>query len=278
MVKVKIMNSKYLIAVDLDGTLLSGFDNHDEKSFSLLKNLASKHIVVIATGRPLRSSIYYYKLLGLKTPIINYNGALVQNPSDQNFPKQMIYIDKEDLFLFLRDNKEIITNAFCEVEDFIYLDRLTDEVYPYLHHDGGELIVGDLEKNLPSNPNGAIIFSHLGTEEKLINYVTNQFKGKVALRIWHIDNLLISEFYNPLTSKAHALKQVANFYNIEDEKIIAIGDGHNDLEMIEYAHYGVAMANAHPDLLKKAKYITTSIEENGVYKFLNSFFNNKNKK
>lgn len=266
------MNSNYLIAVDLDGTLVTGFDNYDKKSFALLKSLARQHFVVIATGRPLRSSKYFYDLLDLKTPIINYNGALVQNPTDKLFPKQMQHIRKEDLFVFLADNKDIITNAFCEVEDFIYLQYHTTEVLPYLHHEGGDLLIGDLASNLPSDPNGAIIFSHLGSEERLVSYVKEHFFGRILLRFWHINDLVISEFYNPLTSKANALKFIVTYYNIDPQKIIALGDGHNDLEMLAYANYGVAMANAHPTLLKQAKYITKSVEENGVYHFLKNFF------
>ncbi|HHV14699.1 MAG TPA: HAD hydrolase family protein [Acholeplasmataceae bacterium] len=54
---------------------------------------------------------------------------------------------------------------------------------------------------------------------------------------------------------------------------IAIGDGHNDIEMIEYVNYGVAMKNAHPDLLKVAKYKTDSIDDSGVYTFLKNLEN-----
>ncbi|MDD4212660.1 MAG: HAD family hydrolase [Bacilli bacterium] len=266
-------DKQYLIAVDLDGTLLSGFDQYDDKSFELLKGLAKEHYVVIATGRPLRSSKYYYDLLGLDTPIINYNGALVHNPAHLDFPKQMVYIEREDLFQFLHDNEALITNAFCEIEDDIYLYRETKEVLPYLHLEGGNLRIGHLEEILPSNPNGAIIFSHVGSESILENYVHEHFNGRVQLRFWYVEDTVVSEFYNPITSKAHALRFICNHYHIAHEFTIAIGDGHNDIEMIEFAKYGVAMGNAHPDLIKSAKYLTSTIQENGVYYFLNSFFN-----
>ncbi len=86
------MKKGYLIAIDLDGTLIQGFDNYDKLSFDLLKKLAKDNTIVIATGRPFRSSKYYYDILGLNTPIINYNGALVHHPSDTNFEKNMITV------------------------------------------------------------------------------------------------------------------------------------------------------------------------------------------
>ena len=60
----------YLIAIDLDGTLIQGFDNYNPECFALLKEIAKTNYVIIATGRPFRSSKYFYDLLELKTPII----------------------------------------------------------------------------------------------------------------------------------------------------------------------------------------------------------------
>jgi Cof subfamily protein (haloacid dehalogenase superfamily) len=261
----------YLIAIDLDGTVITGFDNYDKKSFRLLKRLAKNNYVVITTGRPLRSSKYYYDLLKLKTPIANYNGALLHHPNDPNFPKTMISIDRNDLFQFIDDNADILETIFCEIEDDIYLYKETDYIYPYLHADGANLTVGDFKDTLHNNPNGAIIFSKLGSEARLINYVENKFQGRIKIRIWYVNTIVVSEFYSPLTSKANALSKICEYYHIPQEKIIAIGDGHNDIEMIEFASYGVAMGNGHPDLLKVAKYHTKSVKEHGVYYFLKNF-------
>lgn len=255
----------YLIAVDLDGTLITGFDNYDKKSFRLLKRLAKDNYVVISTGRPLRSSKYYYDLLKLKTPIANYNGALLHHPNDLNFPKTMISINRFDLFKFMKDNEDILETVFCEIEDDIYLYKETEYIQPYLHAEGANLTIGDLTKTLQSNPNGAIIFSKLGSEAQLINYVEENFQGRIKIRIWYTKTVVVSEFYSPLTSKANALQKICEYYHIPKEKIIAIGDGHNDIEMIEYAHFGIAMGNAHPELKKVAKYHTTSVKEHGVY-------------
>ena len=64
---------------------------------------------------------------------------------------------------------------------------------------------------------------------------------------------------------------VGSFYGIP-KKTIAIGDGHNDLDMIAYAGIGVAMRNAHPELLKIADIVTESLDEHGVHAFLKRFF------
>ena len=53
--------------------------------------------------------------------------------------------------------------------------------------------------------------------------------------------------------------------------MIAVGDGCNDIPMLEYAGLGVAMANASDDVKDNADYITLSNEEDGVLKVINEF-------
>lgn len=266
------MKKGYLIAIDLDGTLIQGFDNYDKKSFEYLKKIKKDNYIVIATGRPFRSSKYYYDLLSLETPIINYNGALVHHPTDNNFTKNMITIPKEIVCKILNDNLDIIDNIFCEIEDDIYLYKKQDEINSYLHLDGGILHIGPFEQILNGNPNGAICFSKKGSEEKLETYISTTFNNKLKIRFWDDNNFVVSEIYNPLTTKGNGIKQIINYYNIPFEKTIAIGDGHNDIELLEEVNIKVAMENAHTSLLKCANYITKSVKENGVYCFLKSFF------
>ena len=77
---------KYLICLDLDGTLLT-----DEKKISpftkqVLTTLKQDgHELMISTGRPYRATVPYYKELKLTTPVVNFNGAFVHHPTDFNF-------------------------------------------------------------------------------------------------------------------------------------------------------------------------------------------------
>ena len=86
---------------------------------------------------------------------------------------------------------------------------------------------------------------------------------------------MVSEVYNPKTTKGNGIKQIIDYYNIDKEKTIAIGDGHNDIELFQEVNIKVAMENAHPDLKAIANYITKTTKENGVYHFLNDYINKK---
>ena len=71
----------YLIVIDLDGTLMLDFSHYDQETVDYIKKLSHEgHKIMLATGRPLRSSYFVYEALGLDTPLINYNGARVTNP------------------------------------------------------------------------------------------------------------------------------------------------------------------------------------------------------
>lgn len=268
---MELKKKGYLIAIDLDDTIVTGFDNNDNLSLELLKEIAKENYVVIATGRPLRSSYYYYKMLNLSTPIINYNGALIHNPSDKNFPKTYISVPKEWILKIINDN-DFIVNIFCEIEDEIFLYKDQDYMNPYLHLDGGNLHVGDFKDTLPSDPNGAIVFSKLDSGEKFAKYIEEEFQGKLKVRFWNCEEYSLSEVYNPLTTKGNGLKQIIEYYNIDKDKTIAIGDGHNDIELFDEVKIKVAMANSHKDLLKYANVVTKSVYDHGVYHFLKDFF------
>ncbi|MGI6710611.1 MAG: HAD family hydrolase [Bacilli bacterium] len=267
------MADKKMIVVDLDGTLVTGFSNYDRKSLNLLKNLALKHYVIIATGRPFRSSEFYYKYLELNTPIINYNGAYVHHPKDFNFKSVSKTISKEHVFQIIEDNLESLRNVFCEVKDDIFLWKYDLEIKHYLHLEGGSLTIGNFKDILFENPNGVIVFVKEGYQHQLENYIDNKFKGKLKSRFWKIEeDFIVFEVYSPTTNKGEGVKLVAEFYNINSDDILAIGDGHNDIEMLNIAKVKVAMEDSHPELKAIANFHTTSVEKNGVYRFLKKYF------
>jgi hydroxymethylpyrimidine pyrophosphatase-like HAD family hydrolase len=151
---------KHIIIIDLDGTLMLDFSHYEEETIAYLKKLHNEgHIILIATGRPLRSSFFVHQAIGLDTPIINYNGALISNPYDDNFPKTDLRVSKDDLakiFDFAGDN---LINVFGEIHDDIYVLDYNEEIHDFLHVEGGVLHEGPMQETLPDNPNGCFKFS-----------------------------------------------------------------------------------------------------------------------
>ena len=65
-------------------------------------------------------------------------------------------------------------------------------------------------------------------------------------------------------SKATGIEKVLSYFGVGRSDSVAIGDGSNDIEMVEYADIGIAMGNSSGDLKAVADYITTDIEEDGI--------------
>jgi Cof subfamily protein (haloacid dehalogenase superfamily) len=266
----------YLIALDLDGTILYDFDSLSEELCLFMRKVQQHgHKIVIATGRPYRSSKFVYERFGLQTPIINYNGGLVTHPQDALFPHLNYTIRKEAIIDIFDQNIHHIRNAFSEVKDSIYLYREEKSIEPLLHVDGASLIkVGHLKDTLETDPNGFIIIGKQGQGHYIADYINHRYQGEVLARIWDLSGEYdsIVEVYTPETNKGKALEYVAHFLGFSRSGVIAIGDGHNDIELLEYAHIGVAVKNAHPDLLKVADIILEhTAKEGAVDTFLRGF-------
>src|SRR3712207_9057504 len=74
------------------------------------------------------------------------------------------------------------------------------------------------------------------------------------------------EIMNKGVSKGRGVQELAEFYGLTKDEVICIGDGENDLSMIEYAGLGIAMGNAPNFIKEKANYITDTNDNDGVAK------------
>jgi len=86
-------------------------------------------------------------------------------------------------------------------------------------------------------------------------------------RNWAMDYRFL-EVVKQGINKATGIDRVAKYYNIPQERIIAFGDENNDLEMLQYAKYGIAMGNGIKDVKEIAYDVTKTNEEDGVAYYL----------
>ncbi len=268
---------KHLIALDLDGTLLYDWLTlKDETKEYLMELKEHGHKLVIATGRPYRSSVKYHQLLELDTPLINYNGGLITWKDNPDFEEVNVLVDRDAVLDIFENTKQYIHNAFCEIKDDIYVLEHTDEIHDYLHYfNGAKLFTGEFKKTLPTNQgtNGFIIIANQGEGHLIEEYVAKHYPDKLLTRNWGSDQQYIIELYTPKTNKGLAIKHVADTLGIDRQNIIAFGDGSNDIEMLEYAGTGVAMKNAREELKAVADVtLPFSNTENGIEQFLKRYF------
>lgn len=268
------MENKKLIVTDLDGTALQSWESLDPKTKeALMKAKEEGHIVVIATGRPARASLHFYKELGLDTPIINFNGAYIHHPEDGSFEDILAQIPTEVIItLFDSELQNYIVNAFCEYKDHLYVLHQGDTIRDWFHIDTCTSVkFGPFKETLDEHPNGFLLETKKGMAEEVMAFLREHYSDIITCRNWDGDNDNIIEVFKSDTNKATAIEKLAKYYNIEPKDIIAFGDGDNDIEMLMYAGVGVAMDNAIDKLKEAANTTTKSNKESGVAHYLEQY-------
>ncbi|MBP2241137.1 Cof subfamily protein (haloacid dehalogenase superfamily) [Cytobacillus eiseniae] len=270
------MPEKHLIALDLDGTLLKDNKTISERNKMVIQKAREQgHIVMIATGRPYRSSEMYYREMDLDTPIVNFNGAFVHHPKDANWG--MYHSPLE-----VNVAKEIVEacntfkfhNIIAEVIDDVYIHYHDEKLLDIFGFGNPNITTGDLRNYLNASPTSMLIH----TDEEHVKTIRDHLSAVHAEVIdhrswaapWHV-----IEIVKLGLNKAVGLQKASDYFQIPPERIIAFGDEDNDLEMLDYAGYGVAMGNAIDQVKTTANKSTLSNEEDGVGVYLNELLNLK---
>lgn len=263
------MKDRHLIALDLDGTLLKDDKTISERTKTVIEQVKKEgHIVMISTGRPFRASELYYKQLELQTPIVNFNGAFVHHPLDNDWGIFHEALPLDTVTEIVDTSvKYDINNIIAEVLDKIFLHHHDERIMDIFTMGNPEITSGDLRKFLKAEPTSLLIHADEYNLEKVNYYLSDTKAELVEHRSWATPFSVIEIVKNGI-NKAVGVKKVADYYNIPQERIIAFGDEDNDLEMIEFAHYGVAMGNAIDPLKEIAKDITKTNEEDGIAEYL----------
>ncbi|GER65750.1 5-amino-6-(5-phospho-D-ribitylamino)uracil phosphatase YitU [Weizmannia acidilactici] len=273
------MPQPYLIALDLDGTLLNDEKTISPKTKSVLKKAkAEGHIVMISTGRPFRSSQPYYNELELDTPIVNFNGAFIHHPKNRSWG---IYHEPMPLEVV----KSIVEtcgdfrlyNIVAEVKDDVYLHYHDEKLLEIFRIGDPNVTTGNLISFLKDEPTSMLIHAAKEDVPEIRKYLSDVHAEVVDHRRWGAPWHII-EIIRAGLNKAVGVKKVADSYGIPKERIIAFGDEDNDMELIEYAGIGIAMGNAIPALKNIADETTLSNTEDGIGVFLEEALNLKSKK
>lgn len=265
-----------MLVVDLDGTLLDDYKEIPENNKKAVTRLHEEFgiIPVIATARPLEVAKYIANKGGnaLGKYIIATNGAILMDvPNNKYIINKSLHSAQISELIALCEKKHLeyeFMTTKCEVADAKYsYRRVIDPMYdnmgvPFNFQSNLKKYIFSLNDSIP-------LFSISGTEEELT---------KLHRELTKIPELQISDqcirstpekdpsgkiktlaYYDIMrqgVTKASAIKTLATHLGIKQEEIIAIGDGGNDVEMLQSAGLKIAMQNAKPSLKEIADIIT----------------------
>ncbi|GGG19897.1 haloacid dehalogenase [Lysinibacillus alkalisoli] len=256
---------QHLIVLDLDGTLLTDAQIISPRTKEMIQKAQQQgHLVMIATGRPYRASDVYYHELGLNTPIVNFNGAYVHNPSDRNYRVDHTPIDLGVVHDVVSSvNHFEVENIIAEIKDDVYIHRDDERFTQIINMGNPKVIKGDLAQTLPANPTTMLIQAHEARVASIRDHLEEVHAELIDHRRWGAPFHIIEVVKQGL-NKAVGLSRIAQEFGVPRDRIIAFGDEDNDLEMIEYAGVGVAMGNGISELKNIANEITKTNNEDGI--------------
>lgn len=249
----------YVIYSDLDGTLLN-----NNKEVSLENRKAIDYFIKnggkfsIATGRAFEATEKYIKGVNIDIPAITYNGGIIYECNTRKAIK-MHYLEREKMELVYKikeDYNDIGIEIYCGTDIYIFKDNKTAE------RPATKLL--NINYKIPENLfdlkwNKILL---VGRPEYM-DYIESEFNIKYDTDLVRSgDRFLEILPYN--TSKGHALSEIINLYNLDKNKVIAIGDDMNDAEMLQECGIAFCPENASKSVKKYADIITLDNEHHVI--------------
>ncbi|MFP9130885.1 Cof-type HAD-IIB family hydrolase [Niallia sp. BSM11] len=268
-----------IIFLDIDGTLVD--DNGiipDSAKLAVRKARSNGHFVFLCTGRsksilfPEVLEIGFDGIVGAAGGYIELNGEVLFHEVIKKNNLQLVvdYFNQHEIEFFLETNEGLFASKSCKDS----IRALIDTVFET------QTAQAELRKSMQS------FYNSISEAEDLVRDDINKigFLGS-AVPIERIMEQFPSVFtVIPSTvpffgtnsgevsifgiHKASAIEKVIGHLGLEKEHTYAYGDGSNDIEMLEFVQYGVAMGNAKEEVKRAANDITDRHDEDGIY---NSF-------
>ncbi len=251
-----------MLACDLDRTLIGEDTLLRERTRDAIRAAIEAGIrVLIVTGRMFQSVRPYARAAGIDDPVVCYQGAAVVDPGSGEFLlHDPIPID------LARETIGAVEDAGhslnCYVDDELYVAALSPEADRYAAFQNLRIHeVGNLAEWLGAEPTKLVTVGPSDDLDRLEVDMRRRFDGRL-----HISKSLpiFLEFSRAGVTKGSGLAFLADRLGFTADRVVAFGDGENDVELLEWAGYAVAVEDAHDRLLGIADFVCPSAEREGV--------------
>ncbi|HBE05810.1 MAG TPA: hypothetical protein DCY85_04905 [Firmicutes bacterium] len=269
-----------LLALDIDGTLLNSRSELAARTVAAVRQACAAGIkVCLVSGRRPRSMARISDQIGLDTPLVALNGGNITTP-DTLQALHTIALDRPKVEPIMRAwwNAGLTTFASrgtAYPPDMYYdLDPSIPQSQEYIKVEGENIAkVYSLAESTDWNP----LRLSVNDNEEQISYARDL--AKPFLDAQHIRPLLSNhydgswyyELYPTQATKANGLRFLGEYFGIQPEEMVAVGDHINDLDMIEFAGLGVAMGNAQPAAKEVADLVIGHHDEDGLAVFIEDY-------
>ena len=220
-------------------------------------------MITLSTGRMYQSARAIAAEIGLNVPLITYNGALIQcSQSEDLISQEMIDANTGRELIALLDQGEMHYHVY--VDGALYVPRMTEKSRHYAERSGVAVHhLHDLDLHTCAGFYKLLIMGDPEDLDRILIEMEDSLDERIRAFKSHPSYL---EVVQANVSKGNALRKLAEMYSISCERIMAIGDQFNDMDMISFAGLGVAMGNAPDEVKSCAIFITETNDQEGAAK------------
>jgi Cof subfamily protein (haloacid dehalogenase superfamily) len=205
---------------------------------------------------------------GIDDPVICYQGAVVAEPDTGRWLRHVpipLASARETIAALAAEG----FSPNCYVDDELYVADVTPGARRYADFQHLELHpVGDLLEWLDRPPTKLVVIDDPKVLDELEERMKAQFDGRL-----YISKSLpyFLEFAAPNVTKAAGLDFLSERLGFQAERTVGFGDGENDVELLEWAGYAVAVENAHERVKAVADFVCPRVDDEGVAQVLDAY-------
>ena len=241
-----------MLAFDLDGTTITNTYQMSPLFVELIKEEKKHHYICIATGRSISDAYRYYRLLELETMMICFNGAFIYNPRTKEvlYSKPLEIAPNLNICKIFLDKKvsNVIENViissgahtyFLNTRNQYLYQMLVDDDLPHTRMTVDEMRGKEIHRIVLSVKDDKK--SEVGA---LLEYLKKDvITDKIEVYPWKSHSEIVDISVGNV-DKWNALRKVCEHEGLSTKKIISIGDGVNDINMLQNSLMGICMKNA----------------------------------
>jgi Cof subfamily protein (haloacid dehalogenase superfamily) len=269
-----------LLVLDIDGTILDPSDIVTPIVRQAISDALEHGVeVALATGRRLRTTLPIVEELGIRLPLVLYNGSLIWSTADRKPLYREAFSADMLAPIIERSMAAGMPPVLLQGPSETTVDRVviaagTFQTDPYGNHDLPSWYQDDDLERLPIDslylaPD--VLKVNIFGSEAEVRAVSGEL-SELGIAAFHAGPFYwrgrppqwTGIFHMPGASKASAVARLAADLGITMDDVVAVGDGDNDLELIEAAGVGVAMGNAPAFVRERADVVVRGHDEDGV--------------
>lgn len=261
------MSKIKLIATDIDGTILKYNYEFNQEVKDCIKSLTKMGIkVVLVTGRMHEATKHIAEELELDTPLVSYQGGLVKHNGETLYERHLDPKVTKEIINWAKKN-DIHINLY--LDDELYVENDSQTIRRYIKQGISRFNIMSFDEVKLEKINKMLLVD-FEDENKVTmwkEYLETKYQDVHFIK----STPYFCEICHTEATKACAVNFLKEYWELETDEVMSIGDQNNDIDLLAAGGIKVAMGNASEELKAVANYVTDTVNNNGFVKAVEKF-------